>query len=171
MSARIPVADTENPSVLKDTMVRPSCCVSVCYLLSFAISFPFVLLFLVFRFLPKLFVWPASCCCSGRKRVKVQPGDGFTLLTGASSGIGKKIAEQLAKKGHNLIIVSRRRPQLEVVRDELLVLNKDITVHVITSDLCKLDAAKKLVDEIAALGVDVSILINNAGIGCAGPFV
>jgi len=86
------------------------------------------------------------------------------LITGASSGIGEQFARQLAARGYDLILVARRKDRLEKLAGEL-----PTTTHVITNDLGS-DAAdlKKDVDK---LGVEVDLLINNAGFGLRGRFL
>ena len=85
------------------------------------------------------------------------------LITGASSGIGEEFARQLATRGDDLILVARRRDRLEQLAEQLRT-----TTHVIECDLAS-DAAN-LPDEVAKLGVDVDLLVNNAGFGLRGHF-
>jgi short-subunit dehydrogenase len=80
------------------------------------------------------------------------------LVTGASSGLGEQFARQLADRGYELILVARRKDRLEKLAGEL-----PTTAHVIECDLGA-DAAK-LPGEVAKLGVDVDLLVNNAGFG------
>jgi uncharacterized protein len=86
------------------------------------------------------------------------------LITGASSGIGEEFAKQLAGRGYDLILVARRKDRLERLAEQL-----PTTAHVIECDLAS-DAAK-LPDKVAKLGVDVNLLVNNAGFGLRGHFV
>jgi uncharacterized protein len=85
------------------------------------------------------------------------------LITGASSGIGEEFARQLAARGDDLILVARRRDRLEQLAEQLRT-----ATHVIECDLAS-DAAK-LPDKVAKLGVDVDLLVNNAGFGLRGHF-
>jgi short-subunit dehydrogenase len=85
------------------------------------------------------------------------------LITGASSGIGEEFAKQLAGRGYDLILVARRKDRLEQLAEQL-----STTAHVIDCDLGS-DAAK-LPDKVAKLGVDVDLLVNNAGFGLRGHF-
>jgi short-subunit dehydrogenase len=85
------------------------------------------------------------------------------LITGASAGIGEEFARQLAGRGYDLILVARRRDRLEQLAEQL-----PTTAHVIECDLVS-DAAK-LPDEVQNLGVDVDLLVNNAGFGLRGHF-
>jgi short-subunit dehydrogenase len=85
------------------------------------------------------------------------------LVTGASSGIGEQFARHLSAGGHDVILVARRADRLEKLAAEL-----PRAAHVIPHDLAT-DAAglKPKVDE---LGVDVDLLVNNAGFGTYGRF-
>ena len=89
------------------------------------------------------------------------------LVTGASSGIGEAIARQLATAGCNLILVARRRERLEVLAEEL----SKVSVQVITSDLSDPLAPQRLFDEVARRGLQVDVLINNAGFGFQKPLL
>lgn len=80
------------------------------------------------------------------------------IVTGASKGIGKAIAEVLAEEGCNLHLVSRTEADLNAVRDDLQA-RFGITAHVLALDLAKPEAIQTLVDAAA----DADILINNAG--------
>jgi uncharacterized protein len=86
------------------------------------------------------------------------------LITGASSGIGKEFAKQLAARGYHLILVARRQDRLRELAESL-----DTTTHIGPCDL--VNEAHKLQGEIAKLGVDVDLLINNAGFGLRGRFL
>ena len=67
----------------------------------------------------------------------------YTLITGASEGIGKELAELFAKDGHNLIIVARNEKKLLGVKKKLET-RYGIRVVVIVLDLSKQNAAEKL---------------------------
>jgi uncharacterized protein len=86
------------------------------------------------------------------------------LITGASSGIGEEFARQLAGRGYDLILVARRRDRLEQLAEQL-----PTTAHVIECDLVS-DAAE-LPARVQQIGVDVDLLINNAGFGLRGRFL
>jgi short-subunit dehydrogenase len=91
-----------------------------------------------------------------------------TLITGASSGIGKVFAERFAREKHDLILVARRQIELSTLA-ELLERAHGIQAHVIPFDLAVPDAPRLLFDAIAARGLSVDGLINNAGFGIHGP--
>ena len=86
------------------------------------------------------------------------------LITGASAGIGEEFARQLAGRGYDLILVARRRDRLEHLAEQL-----PTTAHVVDCDLVS-DAAS-LPGKVEELGVDVDLLVNNAGFGFRGRFL
>lgn len=91
------------------------------------------------------------------------------LITGASSGIGEAMARQLAAKKYDLILVARRIEKLEKLKSELSI-QQGITVHVIQKDLSEVGNAYELYDDVKRLGLEVTMLINNAGFGTYGNF-
>lgn len=82
------------------------------------------------------------------------------LVTGACSGIGLAIAEQLAGLGYELVLVSNRRTELEQVAARL---GGTVKTHPLVVDLARAEAADELVAELDARGLEVDILVNNAG--------
>jgi uncharacterized protein len=85
------------------------------------------------------------------------------LITGASSGIGEEFARQLAAIGYDVILVARRKERLENLAEEL-----PTNAQVVTCDLGS--EAGELPGKVAKLGVDVDLLVNNAGFGLRGHF-
>lgn len=85
------------------------------------------------------------------------------LVTGASSGIGEQFARQLADRGYDLVLVARRVERLERLAAEL-----PTSAHVVPCDLAA--AADTLAPRVAELGLDVDLLVNNAGYGTFGRF-
>ncbi|HEY0369103.1 MAG TPA: SDR family NAD(P)-dependent oxidoreductase [Chthoniobacterales bacterium] len=92
------------------------------------------------------------------------------LITGASSGIGREFARQLAGRAGALVLVARRRDRLEELRDELTARDPNLTVHIQAADLRERDAIKALVRQLADQGIGIDLLINNAGVGDHGAF-
>lgn len=88
----------------------------------------------------------------------------LALVTGASSGIGEAFARALSQRGYELVLVARRAERLEQLAGEL-----PTRAHVLSCDLAA-DAAS-LGPQVEALGVEVDLLVNNAGFGLAGRFV
>jgi uncharacterized protein len=98
------------------------------------------------------------------------PLDGTILVTGASSGLGEAFARQLAPTAAHLVLVARRAERLERLRDELLAVRPSLAVTVEVRDLARVDEVDALVASLAAGGIEVDVLINNAGIGDIGMF-
>jgi uncharacterized protein len=92
------------------------------------------------------------------------------LVTGASSGIGADLARELAGRGHGLVLVARRADRLEALAAELRDAH-GVRAEALTADLTDPEAIAALPGRIEALGLEVDILINNAGYGSAGQFV
>jgi len=88
------------------------------------------------------------------------------LVTGASSGIGEAIARDLARRGHGLTLVARSEGKLEDLAAELRSDNR--RVEVLAADLSERDARAALPGRVAALGLELSILVNNAGLSTLG---
>lgn len=84
------------------------------------------------------------------------------LITGASSGIGRACAEELAKLGKNLILIARRLDRLEAIKKELEMEHK-INVIVEKVDVCDEKEVEDFYKKMADKSIDV--LINNAGLG------
>lgn len=84
------------------------------------------------------------------------------LVTGASRGLGKSIAEVLARRGADVALVARSG-------DSLAVLAKELGGTAYPTDLCDPDAVEQLVDRVEADG-PVDVLVNNAGIDHVGRF-
>jgi short-subunit dehydrogenase len=91
------------------------------------------------------------------------------LVTGASAGIGAAIARELAARGHGLVLVARRRERLLELADELSKAH-GVRAEAIGCDLSKSASVARLPGRIESLGVDVEILVNNAGFATGGPF-
>ena len=91
-----------------------------------------------------------------------------TLVTGASAGLGEGFARALAADGRDLILTARRADRLEVLRAELDD-KHGVNVRLFPADLADPGAPARLVAEIAAAGLQVDELINNAGYGLRGP--
>jgi uncharacterized protein len=91
------------------------------------------------------------------------------VVTGASAGIGTEIARELASRGHGLVLVARRKPRLVDLAQEL---SRDhgIRVEAVACDLGKPASRARLPGRVAELGLDVEILVNNAGFATNGPF-
>jgi len=97
------------------------------------------------------------------------PSDTSTaLVTGASSGIGEEIARQLASRGHGVTLVARREDRLKALADELYETHGVRAEH-IAADLGSDSGCDEMLAKVKALGLDVEVLVNNAGFGGSGP--
>lgn len=92
------------------------------------------------------------------------------VVTGASSGLGRGFAVRLAARGHDLLLVARRRDRLEALAAELRV-EHGVRVLVLEADLACPDAAALIAQRLADNEIRVEVLINCAGFGTADPFV
>ncbi len=94
----------------------------------------------------------------------------YALITGGSSGIGFELAKLFAKDGYNLIIAARNETELNSTAEEI---KQQFAVEVITvsKDLFDVENAFDLYNEIKIKGIEVDVLVNNAGQGQYGEFV
>lgn len=94
---------------------------------------------------------------------------GTALVTGASSGIGAELARELARRGHHVTLVARRRQRLTSlateIREEL-----DGEAEVIAADLADAGSRGLMLEELRSGDRSVEILVNNAGFGHRGNF-
>lgn len=91
------------------------------------------------------------------------------LITGASSGIGEAFAKALAEKGTDLVLVARSEDKLLALAKQLARLHS-CRVEVIAADLTRDGAAQHIRSAVDALGLEVDLLLNNAGFGTVGAF-
>jgi len=89
------------------------------------------------------------------------------LVTGASSGIGRALAELLAKDQYDLVLVARREDRLQALQKDWRE-RHSIAVQVLAMDLAAHTSPQKLFDQLDGKHIDV--LINNAGFASYGPF-
>jgi short-subunit dehydrogenase len=93
----------------------------------------------------------------------------FALITGASKGIGKAIAETLADRGYDLLLVARSADLLEQVSSEIHLSTKR-SCHWLALDLTENQAAEQIFEWCNQHHYSVSVLVNNAGYGLSGHF-
>src|SRR6266404_4298024 len=95
-------------------------------------------------------------------------GKGQTaLVTGASGGIGLALAECFAQDGYDLILTARSEAALQE-ESQRLAKQHGVVATSIAADLGVPGAGRKLADAVAARGLGVDVLVNNAGYGTAG---
>jgi short-subunit dehydrogenase len=102
--------------------------------------------------------------------IPIPRAGGAALITGASSGIGAELARQLCARGHNAVLVARRRERLERLAAELREQHSR-RVDVVACDLADADARAQLPADVVTLGLDIDVLVLCAGFGLGGPFV
>jgi uncharacterized protein len=92
------------------------------------------------------------------------------LITGASAGIGREFARQLAGRAGSLVLVARRLERLEELRDELTKKDPNLNVHCRAVDLSQANEVEELCAWLERDKIAVDFLINNAGLGDYGSF-
>jgi short-subunit dehydrogenase len=89
------------------------------------------------------------------------------LITGASSGIGAALAREFARHGHTLALTARREAELDRLADEIARTGAP-RPHVIAADIASGAGAEALQAGLGECGLEVEILVNNAGFGLLG---
>lgn len=97
------------------------------------------------------------------------PGKSWVLITGASSGFGEEFARQYAEQGRALVLVARRLDRLQALAEQL---RRQFGVEVVVEqvDLSDIAAIVRLHDRLRERGIEIDVLINNAGHGLQGAF-
>ena len=96
--------------------------------------------------------------------VNTQNRNRYALVTGATSGIGYEICRLLAADSYNLILVARNTERLQKVTDDL---KQEFSIEVtpLAKDLFLPQAAQEIYEEVQKMGVQVDVLVNDAGQG------
>lgn len=92
----------------------------------------------------------------------------YALITGGTSGIGYELAKIFAREQYNLILVARNQQELDTCATELK--QNNIEVITLAKDLFKREEAFAVYDEVKAQGIQVDVLVNDAGQGLYGEF-
>src|SRR5215469_5115676 len=101
--------------------------------------------------------------------MRIGPGT-TALITGASGGIGKEFAVQIAARGAGLVLVARRMAKLDQLRAALLERQPGLIIDVIGADLSGPGSADEVAGQVDAAGRHIDVLINNAGSAFHGQF-
>lgn len=96
-----------------------------------------------------------------------QLADHWALITGASAGLGAEFARQLAARGMHLILTARRGDLMQELANDLHT-RHGTRCEIIVADLSDPKEPKRILDEITQKGIEVELLINNAGFGVVG---
>ena len=94
----------------------------------------------------------------------------YALITGASKGIGKSIALELAQKGIPVLLVARNEALLNELRHQIIEQYK-VDAQILAVDLSQVGASLRVFDWVTQNGYVVHMLINNAGYGLSGQFI
>ena len=95
----------------------------------------------------------------------------WVVVTGASDGIGKGFCEEFVKEGFNIVLIARNQEKLQKVAQELTLINPQVQTRVIVADFTKASEEGFFENISKQLqGLDISVLINNVGIGKASVF-
>ena len=90
----------------------------------------------------------------------------YTVITGASSGIGRAVALKFAERNKNLVLITRRKNLLEDLKSEILKKNPNLDIIVIDFDLTDVGKIPELYSKLNNYHIET--LINNAGFGMYG---
>jgi short-subunit dehydrogenase len=93
----------------------------------------------------------------------------WALVTGASAGIGKALAEELARGGANLVLTARRQERLATLAQELKA-QHEVKTEIFVADLTGSSAPEEIFGFTQGKGIEIELLVNNAGFGQYGEF-
>src|ERR1700738_2977501 len=93
----------------------------------------------------------------------------WSLVTGASAGIGAALAEELAAGGTHLVLTARRKDRLDELA-RLLTTKHKVRTEVFAADLVEPSAPEEIFAFTKEKGIEIDLLINNAGFGRLGEF-
>lgn len=94
----------------------------------------------------------------------------ISLITGASSGIGRDMAFEFADRGYDLILVARSFDRLKEVKNEIIKKYDKCNVLIMNCDVSNVESVKNLYNDIQKEFGNIDVLVNNAGFGDCGEF-
>ena len=94
----------------------------------------------------------------------------ISLITGASSGIGRDMAFEFADRGYDLILVARSFDRLKEVKNEIIKKYDKCNVLIMKCDVSNVESVKNLYNDIKKEFGNIDVLVNNAGFGDCGKF-
>ena len=94
----------------------------------------------------------------------------ISLITGASSGIGRDMAFEFADRGYDLILVARSFDRLKEVKNEIIKKYDKCNVLIMKCDVSNVESVKNLYNDVRKEFVNIDVLVNNAGFGDCGKF-
>ena len=94
----------------------------------------------------------------------------ISLITGASSGIGKDMAFEFADRGYDLLLVARSFDRLKEVKNEIIEKYDKCNVLIMKCDVSNVESVKNLYNDIQKEFGNIDVLVNNAGFGDCGKF-
>ena len=92
----------------------------------------------------------------------------YALITGATSGIGYELAGLFIRSGWGVVLVSSSGEHLSDTHEKLLKIRKENKIITITQDLSERGAAEQLYQAVHSIGIDIDVLVNDAGFGMIG---
>jgi len=104
------------------------------------------------------------------EKINTEHRNDYVLITGGTSGIGYELAKRFAADGFHLLLVARNEAMLQEVTNELKT-KYAVEVTPIAQDLFQPGAAEEIYRQTKEMGIEVSVLVNDAGQGQWGPFV
>ncbi|MFD2490296.1 SDR family NAD(P)-dependent oxidoreductase [Amycolatopsis jiangsuensis] len=93
------------------------------------------------------------------------------LVTGASKGLGREYALELARRGARVILLARSEPELQKLAAEIRERHSGPEPEVLVGDLVAPEGPQQILRELRGRDLSVDLLVNNAGAGDAGPFL
>ncbi|HET9934960.1 MAG TPA: SDR family NAD(P)-dependent oxidoreductase, partial [Methyloceanibacter sp.] len=100
---------------------------------------------------------------------RIEPVAPAVVVTGATQGLGKALAEEFARAGHTLLLVARDETALATVA-KALSREHNVEVKFVAADLCTVEGCDAVEKALARSGLYADILVNNAAIMSAGFF-